>query len=71
MADHALALASEPNRGVGGSTLRAILLYRLSSNPVTAVPLWSVWEFVVSSTNKCFMHPKTHPSISKKRGQVL
>lgn len=46
----------------GGSTLRAVLLYRLFSNPVTAVPVWSVWEFVVSSTNKCLMHPKTRPS---------
>lgn len=46
----------------GGSTLRAILLYQLFSNPVTAAPDWSVWEFVVSSSNKCFMSPKTRPS---------
>lgn len=48
--------------GGRGSTLRAVLFCRLFSNPVTAVPVWSVWEFAVSSTNKCFMYPKTLPS---------
>lgn len=46
----------------GGSALRAVLLDELSSNPLTAVAVWSVWEFVVSSSNKCFMSPKTGPS---------